>query len=76
MKLLQSLDRIQKKLDKENGSSKSRSHSSPDEKGTSRSVSRHHHHSPSNCNRREPSSSSLSPVRKHKKGFGVDELQG
>jgi hypothetical protein len=43
MKLMQSLDIIEKKLDKENGSRKSGSHRSPDEKGRSRSASRHHH---------------------------------
>jgi hypothetical protein len=76
MKLMQSLDIIEKKLDKENGSSKSGSHRSPEEKGRSRSVSRHHHHSPRHSNRRAHNSSSPSPVRKHQKRSGVDELRG
>jgi hypothetical protein len=63
-------------MDKENDSRKSRSHKSLDEKGRTKSVSRHHHHSPRNSNRRSPSSSIPSPVRKHKKRSGVDELQG
>jgi hypothetical protein len=76
MKLMQSLNIIENKLDKESGSSKSGSHRSPDEKRRTRSVSRHHHHSPRHSNRRTHSSSSPSPVRKHKKRSGVDELRG
>jgi hypothetical protein len=75
MKLLQSLNRIEKKLDKESGSSKSGSHRPPDEKRRTRSVSRHHHHSPRHSNKRAHNSSSPSPVRKHKRS-GVDELRG
>jgi hypothetical protein len=45
IKLIQSMERIEKKLDKDSDSSKSRSHGSPDEKRKSRSVGRHHHHS-------------------------------
>jgi hypothetical protein len=45
MKLLESLNRIENKLDKESGSSKSRSHRPPYEKRKERSVSRNHHHS-------------------------------
>ena len=76
MNLMQSLDRIEKNLDKENGSSKSKSHRPPDEKGRSRSVSRHHHISPQNYDRRASKISSSSPVGKHQKRFGVDELRG
>jgi hypothetical protein len=76
MKLMQSLDIIQKKLDKENVSSKSGSHRSLEEKGRSRSASRHRHRSPRNSNRRAHSSSISSPVRKHNKRYGVDELRG
>jgi hypothetical protein len=76
IKLMQSLDRIEKKMDKENGSRKSGSHRSPDERRRERSVGRHHHHSPRNSTRREHSSSSPSPVRKHKRRSRVDELQG
>jgi hypothetical protein len=73
MKLLESLNKIEKKLDKESGSRKSRSHISPDEKRKERSVSRHHHHSPRHSNKRVHSSSSPSPIKKHK-GSRVDEL--
>jgi hypothetical protein len=75
MKLMQSLNKIEKKLDKESGSSKSGSHGSPDGKIRARSVSRHHHHSPRHSNKSAHSSSSPSSVRKHK-GSGVDELRG
>jgi hypothetical protein len=75
MNLLRSLKRIEKKLDKESGSSKLGSHRPPDEKRRTKSVSRHHHHSLRHSNKRTHSSSSPSPVRKHK-GFGVDELRG
>jgi hypothetical protein len=63
-------------LDKESGSSKSGSHRSPDEKRRTISVSRHHHHSLRHSNRRAPSISSPSLVKKHKKRSGVDELRG
>jgi hypothetical protein len=70
------LDIIEKNMDKENDSSKSRSHGSHDERRRTQSVGRHHHHSPRHSTRREHSSSSPSPVRKHKRRSGVDELQG
>jgi hypothetical protein len=75
MKLLQSLNIIEKKLDKESGSSKSRSHMSPNEKRRTRSVSRHHHHSPMNSNKRAHNKLISPPARKHK-NLGVDELRG
>jgi hypothetical protein len=75
IKLIQSLERIEKKLDKESDSSKSGSHRSPDEKRKSRSVGRHHHHSQGHSKRRAHSSSSPSPTRKHRRS-GVDELKG
>ena len=75
MNLLESLNIIEKKMDKESGSRKSGSHKSHDEKRKTRSVSRHHHHSPRNSNKRSHSISSPSPVRNHKR-YGVDELQG
>ena len=75
MKLMQSLNRIEKKVDKESGSSKSRSHRPPDEKRRTRSVSRHHHNSPKNSNKIAHNSLSPSPFRKHKRS-GVDELRG
>jgi hypothetical protein len=70
------LDKIEKKMDKETESSKSRSHRSHDKIRETKSVDRHHHHSPSNSVRREHGSSSPSSVRKHKKRYGVDEIQG
>jgi hypothetical protein len=73
MNLMQSLNIIEKKLDRESGSSKSRSHRPPGEKIRTRSVRRHHHHSPRHSNKKENRSSSPSPVRKHKRP-GVDEL--
>jgi hypothetical protein len=76
MKLMQSLDMIENKLDKENGSSKSGSHRYPREKGRSRSASRHHHRFQRHSNRRTPNNSSSSPIRKHQKRSGVDELRG
>jgi hypothetical protein len=75
MKLLQRLNKIEKKLDKESGLSKSGSHKSHDEKRKARSVSRHHHHSLKHSNKRAHNNSSPSSVRKHKRS-GVDELQG
>jgi hypothetical protein len=75
MKLIQILNRIEKKLDKESGSRKSGSHGPPDEKTRVISVSRHYHHSPRNSNKISHSSSSPSPVRKNKRS-GVDELRG
>jgi hypothetical protein len=52
MKLLESLKKVENKLDKESGSSKSGSHMPSDEKRKARSVRRHHHHSPRNSNKR------------------------
>jgi hypothetical protein len=39
-------------------------------------VSRHHHRSLRHSTRRAYNSPSISPIRKHKKRSGVDELQG
>ena len=74
MKLLESLNRIENKLDKESGSSKSGSHRSPDEKRRTRSVRRHLHHSLSHSNKRAHKKSSPSPIQKNKRS-GVDELR-
>jgi retron-type reverse transcriptase len=73
MNLLESLNRIENKLDKESGSSKSGSHKPSDEKRKEISVSRHHQHSPRHSNKGAGGSSSTSPVRNHKR-YGVDEL--
>jgi hypothetical protein len=76
-KLMQSLDRIEKKIDKEIYSSSSRSHMSHDEKRKrERSVDRHHHHSPIHFCRKVRSSLSPYPVRKNKRRTGINELQG
>jgi hypothetical protein len=76
MKLMKILDIIEKKLYKESGSNRSGSHRTPEEKGRSRSGSRNHHHSQNNSHKRAHSSLSPSPVRKHHRRYGVDELKG
>jgi hypothetical protein len=73
MKLMQSLKKIEKKLDKESGSRKLGSHMSPNEKRRTKSVRKQHHHSPSNSHKREHNKSSPSPTRKPKRSR-VDEL--
>jgi hypothetical protein len=75
MKLLEGLNRIEKKLVKESGSRKYGSHKTSNEKRKERSVSRHHHHSPSHSNKRVGNNSSISLVRRYKRS-GVDELGG
>jgi hypothetical protein len=75
MKLMQSLERIEKKLDKESGSNKSENHGTPDEERRGRSGSRHHQHSRRHSKRRPHNSSSPSPTRKHRRSE-VDELKG
>jgi hypothetical protein len=74
--LMQSLGRIEKKMDKENDSRILGSYKSHDERRRTRSVGRHHHHSPKHSTRRAHNISSPSPIRKHKRRFGVDELEG
>jgi hypothetical protein len=73
MKLMQILERIEKRLDKESGSIKSGSHMTSDEKRRTISVSRDYRHSSRHSNKRAHNNSSPSPVRKHK-WSGVDEL--
>jgi hypothetical protein len=73
MKLLEGLNIIENKLVKESGFNKYGSHKPSDEKRKTRSVSRHHHHSPRHSNKRAGSNSSPSPIRRHKRS-GVDEL--
>ena len=75
MKLIHSLERIEKKLDKESGSNKSRSHRIPEEKGRFKSYSRHHHFSQRKSKRRTHIISSTSPAMKHKRSW-VDEFRG
>jgi hypothetical protein len=73
MKMMQILNIIEKKLDKESESIKSGSHRSPNEKRRTISANRHHHHSSRHSNKKENKISSPSPVRKHRRS-GVDEL--
>jgi hypothetical protein len=75
MNLMQSLNIIENKLDKESGSRKLGIHRFPNEKRRTRSVRRHQHHSLRYSNKRAHSRSSPSPARNHKRS-GVDELQG
>jgi hypothetical protein len=51
MNLMKILDKIEKMLDKESGSSKSGSHGTPEKKGISRNGNRHHHHSQKHSHR-------------------------
>jgi hypothetical protein len=53
IRLLQSLDIIEKKVDKEIESSKSKSHRSHAKRGEYKSVGIHHHHSPRHSVKRE-----------------------
>jgi hypothetical protein len=75
VKLLKSLERIEKKLEKESDSRKTGSRRTPEKKIRSRSVSRHRRRSPKHSNKEAHSSSSPSPTRKHRRS-GVDELKG
>jgi hypothetical protein len=70
------LERIEKKVDKETDSSKSKDHISHAKKEEYRSFGRHHRHLPRNSVRRAESSPRLSLVRKHMRSSRVDELQG
>jgi hypothetical protein len=76
IKLMQSVDRIEKNMGKETESSISGNHRSHDERERTRSVGRNHHHSPRHSTNRAHTISSPSPVKKHKKRSRVDELQG
>ena len=75
LRMLKSLERIEKKLKKESDSSKTESRRTPERKIRSRSVSRHRLLSPKHANREEHSSSSPSPTIKHMRS-GMDELKG
>jgi hypothetical protein len=72
---MKSLERIEKKLDKERDSRKTGSHRTPEKKGRSRSVSRHHRHSPKHSHKEAHRISIPSPTRKHIRSR-VDELKG
>jgi hypothetical protein len=72
--LLKSLERIEKNMDKESDSSRTRSHHTSEGR-RSRSVGRNHHHSQGRSKRKTHSSSSPSPTRKNRRSR-VDELKG
>jgi hypothetical protein len=74
LKMLKSLERIEKKLEKESDTSRSRSVRTPERRRRSRSGSRHYHLSPKHSGKETHSSSSPSPTRKHRKS-GRDELK-
>jgi hypothetical protein len=86
LKMLKSLEIIERKLEKGSDSSKTESHKTPERKRISRNArtpkrrrrsrgrSRHHHHSPKHSSREAHSSSSPSPTRKHRRS-GMDELK-
>jgi hypothetical protein len=86
-KMLKSLERIERKLEKGSDSNKTESCKTPERKGRSRSVktperkrksrsgSRHHRRSAKHSGKEAHSSSSPSPTRKHRRS-GVDELKG
>jgi hypothetical protein len=75
LRMLKSLEIIEKKLKKESDSSKTESRRTPERKSRSRSVSTHHRCSPKNSNREAHNSSSPSPTKKHRRSR-VDELKG
>jgi hypothetical protein len=75
LKVLKNLERIERKLEKRSGSSKTESHRTPERRRRSRSGSRHHRRSPKHSSREAHSSSSPSPTRKHRR-YGRDELKG
>jgi hypothetical protein len=72
--MLKSLERIERKLEKGSGSSKTESCRTSKKRRRLRSGSRHHRRSPKNSSREAHSSSSLSPTRKHRTS-GRDELK-
>jgi hypothetical protein len=73
MKLLEGLNRIEKKLVKESGSSEYGSHKPSEEKRKVKSASRNHHHSQRHSHKRAGNSSSISLFIRYKRS-GVDEL--
>jgi hypothetical protein len=74
LKLMKSLERIEKKLEKERDSRKTGSHLTSEGR-RSRSVGKHHHHSQGCSKRRAHNSSSSYPTRKNMRSR-VDELKG
>jgi hypothetical protein len=86
LKMLKSLERIERKLEKGSDSRRTENHRTPERKRRSRSVrtperkrrsrsgSRHHRRSPKHSSREAHSISSPSPTRKHRR-YGVDEFK-
>jgi hypothetical protein len=74
-KMLKGLERIEKKLEKESDTRRSRSVRTPKRRRRSRSGSRCYHLSSKHSGKETHSSSSPSPTRKHQK-YGKDELKG
>jgi hypothetical protein len=75
LKMLKSLERIEKKLEKGSDTSISRSVKTPEGRRRSRSGNRHYLLSPKHSGKETHSSSSPSPTRKHRKS-GREELKG
>jgi hypothetical protein len=75
LKMLKSLERIEKKLEKGSDTRKSRSVRTPKGRRRWRSGNRHYYLSPKHSSKETHSSSSPSPTRKHQK-YGKDELKG
>jgi hypothetical protein len=75
LKFLQSLERIEKKLEKGRDSGTTESRREHGRRSRSRSSSRHHSRSQKHSDRETHSSSSPSPTRKHQKS-GREELKG
>ena len=75
LKMLKSLERIEKKLEKESDTSRSRSVKTPESGRRLRSGIRHYHLSPKHFGKETHSSSSPSPTKKHRKS-GRDKLKG
>jgi hypothetical protein len=75
LKMLKSLERMERKLEKGSGSSKTKSRRTPERRRRTRSGRRHHRRSPKHSSREAHSSSSPSPTRKHRTS-GRDELKG
>jgi hypothetical protein len=67
MKLLEGLNRIEKKLVKESNSSRSKSHKSSEEKREVKCASRHHHHPHRHSHKRVGNNSSLYPIIRYKR---------
>jgi hypothetical protein len=75
LKMLKSLERIEKKLEKGSGTRRSRSVRTPEGRRRSRSGNINYHLSPKHSGKETRSSSSPSPTKKHQK-YGKEELKG